>query len=243
MKICSFLWTYYGYPTSSYEGINVETMRYRCGSMLAKHDKDKEHVHPDLVAGVPDSGIAHAVGYANESGIPFARPFIKYTPTWPRSFISDSQTTRLHVAKMKLLPIQDFIRGQRLLFCEDSIVRGTQLKDTFARLPEWGAKEVHVRAACPPILFGCPYLNFSPSRGPLELIARRAVHKLEEGREDEAHLEEYADASTEKYRRMVELIRQEMGFTTLKYQTLEDTLKAIGLPPGGLCTYCWNGKE
>ncbi|MGN0892976.1 MAG: amidophosphoribosyltransferase [Oligosphaeraceae bacterium] len=239
-RMCAFMWIYYGFPASSYDGVNVEETRYRCGAALAAQDRGLE---VDSVAGVPDSGTAHALGYATATHLPYRRSFVKYTPTWPRSFISDSQTTRLHVAKMKLLPIQDFIRGQRLLFCEDSIVRGTQLKDTFARLPEWGAKEVHVRAACPPILFGCPYLNFSPSRGPLELIARRAVHKLEEGREDEAHLEEYADASTEKYRRMVELIRQEMGFTTLKYQTLEDTLKAIGLPPGGLCTYCWNGKE
>ncbi len=239
-RMCAFMWIYYGFPASSYDGVNVEESRYRCGAALAAQDKGLE---VDAVAGVPDSGTAHALGYATATHLPYRRSFVKYTPTWPRSFISDSQTTRLHVAKMKLLPIQDFIRGQRLLFCEDSIVRGTQLKDTFARLPEWGAKEVHVRAACPPILFGCPYLNFSPSRGPLELIARRAVHTLEDGKEDEAHLEEYADASTEKYRQMVELIRQEMGFTTLKYQTLEDTLKAIGLPPEGLCTYCWNGRE
>ncbi|MGN0866918.1 MAG: amidophosphoribosyltransferase [Oligosphaeraceae bacterium] len=239
-RMCAFMWVYYGFPASSYDGVNVEEARYRCGAALAAQDKG---LAVDAVAGVPDSGTAHALGYATATHLPYKRSFVKYTPTWPRSFISDSQTTRLHVAKMKLLPIQDFIRGQRLLFCEDSIVRGTQLKDTFARLPEWGAKEVHVRAACPPILFGCPYLNFSPSRGPLELIARRAVHALEAGKEDEARLEEYTDASTEKYRRMVEWIRQEMGFTTLKYQTLEDTLKAIGLPPEGLCTYCWNGRE
>ncbi len=239
-RMCAFMWVYYGFPASSYDGVNVEEARYRCGATLAARDKGLE---VDAVAGVPDSGTAHALGYATATHLPYKRSFVKYTPTWPRSFISDSQTTRLHVAKMKLLPIQDFIRGQRLLFCEDSIVRGTQLKDTFSRLPEWGAKEVHVRAACPPILFGCPYLNFSPSRGPLELIARRAVHALEDGKEDEGHLEEYTDARTEKYRRMVELIRQEMGFTTLKYQTLEDTLKAIGLPPEGLCTYCWNGRE
>lgn len=239
-RMCAFMWIYYGFPVSSYDGVNVEECRYRCGAALARRDKGLE---VDAVAGVPDSGTAHALGYAAEAHLPYRRSFIKYTPTWPRSFISDSQTTRLHVAKMKLLPIQDFIKGQRLLFCEDSIVRGTQLKDTFARLPEWGAKEVHVRAACPPILFGCPYLNFSPSRTPLELIARRAVHKLENGKEDEAHLEEYTDHSTGKYGQMVELIRQEMGFTSLKYQTLPDTLKVIGLPPEGLCTYCWDGRK
>lgn len=239
-RMCAFMWVYYGFPASAYDGINVEDVRYRCGAALAARDKGLE---VDTVAGVPDSGTAHALGYASATHLPYKRSFVKYTPTWPRSFISDSQTTRLHVAKMKLIPIQDFIHGQRLLFCEDSIVRGTQLKDTFARLPEWGAKEVHVRAACPPILFGCKYLNFSPSRGPLELIARRAVHEIEHGQEDEAHMEEYVDHNSEKYRQMVELIRKEMGFTTLKYQTLEDTIAAIGVPPEGLCTYCWTGKE
>ncbi|MCQ2403246.1 MAG: amidophosphoribosyltransferase [Lentisphaeria bacterium] len=239
-RMCAFMWIYYGFPASSYDGINVEEVRYRCGAALAARDKNLE---VDAVAGVPDSGTAHALGYASVTHLPYKRSFVKYTPTWPRSFISDSQTTRRHVAKMKLIPIQDFIHGQRLLFCEDSIVRGTQLKDTFARLPEWGAKEVHVRAACPPILFGCKYLNFSPSRGPLELIARRAVHALEDGKEDEAHMEEYTDCNSEKYKKMVEMICKEMGFTTLKYQTLEDTIAAIGEPPEGLCTYCWTGKE
>ncbi len=240
MKMCAFLWVYYGFPASAYEGINVEDARYRCGEHLAERDSD---VEVDAVAGVPDSGTAHALGYACSKHLPYKRSFVKYTPTWPRSFIADSQTTRLHVAKMKLIPIQDFIRGQRLLFCEDSIVRGTQLKDTFARLPEWGAKEVHVRSACPPILFGCRYLNFSPSRSALELIARRAIHTIEEGKEDEKHLEEYTDAQSPKYRQMVELIRKEMGFTTLKFQTLEDLIEAIGFPAEKLCTYCWTGKE
>ena len=240
MRMCAFMWIYYGFPASSYEGINVEESRYRCGAELAKMDDTEV----DAVAGVPDSGTAHALGYASERGIPFRRSFIKYTPTWPRSFISDSQTTRRHVAKMKLIPIQEFIRGQRLLFCEDSIVRGTQLKDTFARLPEMGAKEIHVRSACPPILYGCRFLNFSPSRGPLELIARRAIHKLEDGKEtDELITREYSDCRTERHRRMVEEISREMGFTTLKFQTLDRMLKAIGFPTDRLCTYCWTGRD
>ena len=240
MRMCAFMWIYYGFPASSYEDINVEACRYRCGAALARLDDGLE---VDAVAGVPDSGTAHALGYAYERHLPYKRSFIKYTPTWPRSFISDSQTTRRHVAKMKLIPVQEFIHGQRLLFCEDSIVRGTQLKDTFARLPEWGAKEVHVRSACPPILFGCRYLNFSPSRGPLELVARRAIHELEGGQETEETVASYADCHTEKHRRMVELIRKEMGFTTLKYQTLEGMLEAIGFPVDRLCTYCWTGKD
>ncbi|MBQ4479329.1 MAG: amidophosphoribosyltransferase [Victivallales bacterium] len=240
MKMCAFMWIYYGFPAASYEGINVEQVRYRCGENLAKQDNGLE---VDAVAGVPDSGTAHALGYAGYKHLPYRRSFVKYTPTWPRSFISDSQTTRRHVAKMKLIPIQEFIHDQKLLFCEDSIVRGTQLKDTFARLPEWGAKEIHVRAACPPILFGCKFLNFSPSRSPLELIARRAVHAMENGQEDEGHLEKYTDATTPEYQEMVRRIRKEMGFTTLKYQTLEDTIKAIGFPAEKLCTYCWTGKD
>lgn len=239
-RMCAFMWIYFGFPASSYDGVNVEEVRYRCGAALASHDKDLD---VDAVAGVPDSGTAHALGYAGATGIPYRRSFIKYTPTWPRSFISDSQTTRRHVAKMKLIPIQDFIRGRRLLFCEDSIVRGTQLKDTFARLPEWGAKEVHVRAACPPILFGCKYLNFSTSRGPLELIARRAIHELEGGKETDDTVREYADDSSEKYQAMVDLVCKEMGFTSLKYQPLKDTLASIGVPQEGLCTYCWDGAE
>ncbi len=240
MRMCAFMWVYYGFPASAYEGINVEDSRYRCGAALAERDAGLE---VDAVAGVPDSGTAHALGYAQKVKAPYRRSFVKYTPTWPRSFISDSQTTRTHVAKMKLIPIQEFIRGQRLLFCEDSIVRGTQLKDTFARLPEWGAKEVHVRAACPPILFGCRFLNFSPSRGPLELVARRAVHELEKGQEDEKSLAKYSDNSTQEYRNMVEKVREMMGFTTLKYQTLEDMIEAIGFPEEQLCTYCWTGRD
>ena len=239
-RMCAFMWIYYGFPASAYDGINVEEVRYRCGEHLAEHDNGLEL---DAVAGVPDSGTAHALGYAGVARLPYRRSFVKYTPTWPRSFISDSQTTRRHVAKMKLIPIQDFIRGQRLLFCEDSIVRGTQLKDTFARLPEWGAKEVHVRAACPPILFGCKFLNFSPSHSALELVARRAIHALEGGKEDEAHLQEYFDCHSPKYKAMVEKVREEMGFTSLKYQSLEEMIEAIGVPEGELCTYCWNGRE
>ena len=239
-RMCAFMWIYYGFPASSYEGINVEEVRYRSGAHLAERDNGLE---VDAVAGVPDSGTAHALGYANVSKVPYKRSFIKYTPTWARSFISDSQTIRRHVAKMKLIPVQEFIRGQRLLFCEDSIVRGTQLRDTFARLPEWGAAEVHVRSACPPIIHGCKFLNFSPSRTPMELIARRAIHALENGKEDEKTIAEYTDFRTEKYRAMVEYIRKEMGFTTLKFQTLEDTIEAIGMDESELCTYCWTGKE
>jgi amidophosphoribosyltransferase len=218
----------------------VEEVRYRSGAHLAERDNGLE---VDAVAGVPDSGTAHALGYANVSKIPYKRSFVKYTPTWPRSFISDSQTTRRHVAKMKLIPIQEFIRGRKLLFCEDSIVRGTQLRDTFARLPEWGASEVHVRSACPPIVYGCKFLNFSPSRTPLELIARRAIHALEDGKETEKTIAEYTDCRSSKYREMVEWIRKEMGFTTLKFQTLEDMIEAIGMDGSELCTYCWTGRE
>ncbi|MFA6816561.1 MAG: amidophosphoribosyltransferase [Lentisphaeria bacterium] len=238
MKFCAFLWIYYGFPASSYENINVEHARYNCGAMLAKRDKGLE---VDTIAGIPDSGTAHALGYANESHVPYMRSYVKYTPTWARSFISDRQDQRLHVAKMKLIPILDFIKGKKLLFCEDSIVRGTQLRDTFARLPELGAKEVHMRSACPPIMYGCKYLNFSPSRTPMELIARRAVAKLE-GSSD-AHLDEYTDSSTCRYKKMIESIRKEMGLASLKYQTFDDMIKAIGFPKEKLCTYCWNGKE
>jgi amidophosphoribosyltransferase len=237
MRICAFLWIYYGFPASSYENINAEAVRYRCGEALAVRDKG---LQVDAVAGVPDSGTAHALGYAVKADIPYRRSYVKYTPTWPRSFISVSKERR-HVAKMKLLPISEFIKGQRLLFCEDSIVRGTQLKDTFARLPEFGVKEVHVRSACPPILFSCKYLNFSPSRSSLELVARRAVQAIEG--DENKNLEQYADSSTPQYAAMVEQIRKEMGFDSLKYQTLEDMIKAIGLAKKSLCTYCWDGKE
>lgn len=242
MKMCAFMWVYYGFPASSYEGINAEAVRYRCGEALAKRDQADGDMNFDAVAGVPDSGTAHALGYANTSGLPYRRSFIKYTPTWPRSFIGDTQQVRLNVAKMKLIPITEFITGKSLLFCEDSIVRGTQLKDTFSRLPQWGVKEVHVRSACPPILYNCKYLNFSPSRTPLELIARRAVQVLE-SQETPANLDKYSDETTPEYAAMIEYIRKDMGFTTLKYQHLDDLIKAIGIPREQLCTYCWDGKE
>ena len=242
MKICSFLWTYYGYPTSSYEGINVETMRYRCGSMLAKHDKDKEHVHPDLVAGVPDSGIAHAVGYANESGIPFARPFIKYTPTWPRSFMPQNQSQRNLIARMKLIPVKELIEGKKLLLIDDSIVRGTQLRETTEFLYQSGAREVHVRPACPPLLFGCKYLNFSRSKSDLDLITRRVI-LAREGDKAEEMLDDYANPCSKNYEEMLEAIRKELNFTTLNYHRLDDLVSSIGLEPCKLCTYCFNGKE
>lgn len=242
MKICSFLWTYYGYPTSSYEGINVENMRYRCGSMLAKHDMEKENVHPDLVAGVPDSGIAHAIGYANESGIPFARPFIKYTPTWPRSFMPQNQSQRNLIARMKLIPVKELIEGKKLLLIDDSIVRGTQLRETTEFLYQSGAKEVHVRPACPPLLFGCKYLNFSRSKSDLDLITRRVI-LAREGDKAEEMLDDYADPCSRNYAEMLEAIRKELNFTTLNYHRLDDLVKSIGLEPCKLCTYCFNGKE
>jgi amidophosphoribosyltransferase len=235
MRICAFLWVYYGYPSSDYEGINVESVRNRCGAALAKDDK----VDVDLVAGIPDSGTGHAIGYANAARIPYKRPFVKYTPTWPRSFMPQDQSVRDLVARMKLIPIKDFIEGQRMLFCEDSIVRGTQLKDIIQRLYDFGAKEVHMRPACPPLVFGCKFLNFSRSRTELDLAARTTIHELE-GRHDK-HLPEYADPSSERYAAMVERIRSRLKLTTLKYQKLDDLIAAIGLPPDKLCTYCWNG--
>ncbi len=239
MKICTFLWVYYGYPSSSYEGLSVEQMRYNCGSKMAKRDT----VKPDIVAGVPDSGTAHAVGYANESGIPFSRPFIKYTPTWPRSFMPTIQSKRNLIAKMKLIPVHDLIKDKSLLLIDDSIVRGTQLGETTEFLYQSGAKEVHIRPACPPILFGCKYLNFSRSTSEMDLIARRVIRKLEGGDPSEEVLAEYADPETEKYAAMVEEIRKELNFTTLAYNRLDDMLEATGLDPCKLCTYCWNGKE
>lgn len=239
MKICSFLWVYYGYPSSSYEGISVERMRYECGKLLARRDD----VKPDIVAGIPDSGIAHAVGYANESGIPFSRPFIKYTPTWPRSFMPPNQTKRNLIAKMKLIPVHDLIDGKKLLLIDDSIVRGTQLRETTEFLYSSGAKEVHIRLGCPPILFGCKYLNFSRSTSEMELITRRVIRTLEGKDPDRATLEEYATPDSEKYRSMVDQICRELHFTTLKYHRLDDMIEAIGLPEDKLCTYCWNGKE
>lgn len=240
MKICSFLWVYYGYPTSSYEGVNVEEMRYRCGGMLAKRDGDT--VSPDIVAGVPDSGIAHAVGYANASGIPYARPFIKYTPTWPRSFMPTNQSQRDLIARMKLIPVQALIEDKKLLLIDDSIVRGTQLRETTEFLYQSGAKEVHVRPACPPLLYGCKYLNFSRSKSDLDLITRRVIQERETDVTQEV-LEEYADPENAKYDEMVEEIRRRQNFTTLRYHRLDDLVESIGISPCKLCTYCFNGKE
>lgn len=237
LQICGFLWVYYGYPASSYEGINVETVRNRCGAILAK----KDMVKVDFVAGIPDSGIGHGLGYASEAGIPFKRPFVKYTPTWPRSFMPQDQWVRDLVAKMKLIPIRDIIEGKRLLFCEDSIVRGTQLKDTIQRLYDFGAQEVHMRPACPPLTSGCKFLNFSQSRSELDLAARKAINELEDT--DDKNLEEYSNADSEKYKAMVERIRERLKLTTLRYQRLEDLVQAIGLPKERLCTYCWDGSE
>jgi amidophosphoribosyltransferase len=237
LQICAFLWVYYGYPASSYEGINVETVRNRCGATLARNDD----IQVDLVAGIPDSGIGHGLGYAGESGIPFRRPFVKYTPTWARSFMPQHQDVRDHVARMKLIPVREIIQGHRLLFCEDSIVRGTQLRDTIKRLYESGAVEVHMRPACPPLVFGCPFLNFSRSRSELDLAARKAIAALEGP--DFKIFEEYARAGTEKYETMVGWIAQTLGLTSLRYQRLEDLVEAIGLPKDKLCTYCWDGAE
>lgn len=240
LKICSFMWVYYGYPTSTYEGVNVEEMRYKCGSMLAKRDED--NVSPDIVAGVPDSGIAHAIGYANESGIPYARPFIKYTPTWARSFMPTNQSQRELVARMKLIPVQALIEDKKLLLIDDSIVRGTQLKETTDFLYQSGAEEVHVRPACPPLLFGCKYLNFSRSKSELDLITRRIIAEREEEVTPEI-LAEYADPCSKKYEEMVEEIRKRQNFTSLRFHRLDDLVEAIGLPKCKLCTYCFDGKE
>lgn len=240
MKICTFLWVYYGYPSSSYEGISVEEMRYHCGAQLAKRDD----VDPDIVAGVPDSGTPHAIGYANASGKPFSRPFIKYTPTWPRSFTPTIQKQRNLIAKMKLIPVHDLIQGKKMLLIDDSIVRGTQLRETTEFLYQSGAKEVHIRPACPPLLFGCKYLNFSRSKSEMDLITRRVIARLEgEKANDREVLEKYADPETQEYANMVEEIRKELNFTTLRYHRLDDMIKSIGIEPCKLCTYCWNGKE
>ena len=239
MKICSFLWVYYGYPTSSHEGVNVETMRYECGKLLARRDDVKS----DVVAGVPDSGIAHAVGYANESGIPFARPFIKYTPTWPRSFMPQNQSQRNLIAKMKLIPVDALIRGKSLLLIDDSIVRGTQLGETTEFLYQSGAKEVHIRPACPPLLFGCPYLNFSRSNSELDLITRRVIKEREGDQVSQELLDDYADPDSVNYKEMVEEIRKKLNFTTLRFHRLDDLIQSIGISPCKLCTYCWNGKK
>ena len=238
MKICTFLWIYYGYPSSSYEGISVEQMRYLCGAKLAERDT----VKPDIVAGVPDSGIAHAIGYSNYSGIPFSRPFIKYTPTWPRSFTPSIQSQRNLIARMKLIPVHDLIQGKRLLLIDDSIVRGTQLRETTEFLYQSGAKEVHIRPACPPIMYSCKYLNFSRSSSELDLITRRILKEMEqEGRTID--LKAYVDPDTAEHDEMVERIRQQLNFTTLRFHRLDDMMDAVGIDRCKLCTYCWDGRE
>lgn len=239
MRICTFLWIYYGYPSASYEGISVEKMRYNCGKTLAKRD----NVKPDIVAGVPDSGIAHAIGYSNEAGIPYSRPFIKYTPTWPRSFMPTNQTKRNLIAKMKLIPIHDLIEGKSLLLIDDSIVRGTQLRETTEYLFESGAKEVHIRPACPPLFYGCKYLNFSRSTSEMDLITRRVIKKLEGVEPTDEIIKEYVDPDGKKYAAMIEEIRKELHFTTLRYHRLDDMIASVGIDSDKLCTYCWDGKE
>lgn len=238
MKICTFLWIYYGYPSSSYEGISVEQMRYNCGAKLAERD----NVQPDIVAGVPDSGTAHAIGYSNKSGIPFSRPFIKYTPTWPRSFMPTIQTQRNLIAKMKLIPVHDLIQDKSLLLIDDSIVRGTQLRETTEFLYQSGAREVHIRPACPPLLYGCKYLNFSRSTSEMDLITRRVLKEMEqEGRQID--LKDYVDPESEGYQEMVGRIGKQLNFTTLRYHRLDDMIDSVGIPKERLCTYCWDGQE
>lgn len=243
MKICSFLWTYYGYPNSVYEGINVEIMRNRNGAVMARDDKKNGMCDGiDFVSGVPDSGTAHAIGYANASAIPFARPFIKYTPTWPRSFMPQNQNERNRVARMKMIPVHELIQGKSLLFVDDSIVRGTQLRETVEFLYSHGAKEVHMRSACPPIMYGCKYLNFSRNTSDHELIARNVILELE-GEEGEKHIDEYCDAGTERGKALRKAICEKFSFASLGYQSLPGLIEAIGLPEDCVCTYCWNGKE
>lgn len=239
MKICTFLWIYYGYPSSSYEGISVEKMRYNCGQALARRD----NVKPDIVAGVPDSGVAHAIGYANESGVPFSRPFVKYTPTWPRSFMPTHQSKRDLIAKMKLIPIHDLIEGKSLLLIDDSIVRGTQLRETTEFLYSSGAKEVHIRPACPPLFYGCKYLNFSRSTSEMELITRRVIQEFEGDNVSNEIIQEYTDPDSEKYQKMINRICEKLHFTSLRYHRLDDMIDSVGIDPNKLCTYCWNGKE
>ena len=243
MRICAFLWSYYGYPTSTYEGVNVEVMRYRNGEIMARHDREVGNAEDvDYVGGVPDSGTPHAIGYANESHAPFARAFIKYTPTWARSFTPLNQAARAKVAKMKQIPVNELIGGKNLLFVDDSIVRGTQLKETVDFLYDNGAKAVHMRSACPPIMYCCKYLNFSRAGSDMELIARRIVMELE-GEEGFSHLEEYSDGSTERGKALRRIISERFHFASLEFQSLEGIVKAIGLDPCKLCTYCWSGKE
>lgn len=242
MQICTFLWTYYGYPNSVYEGVTVETMRTRNGEIMAETDiKNGALPDVDYVCGVPDSGIPHAIGYSNRSGIPFARPFIKYTPTWPRSFMPQNQTIRNQVAKMKLIPVHELIEGKKLLFVDDSIVRGTQMRETVEFLYANGAKEVHMRSACPPIMYGCKHLNFSRSTSELDLIARKIIDELE-GTEGVKYIEEYSNSSTERGKKLRDEICRRLKLTSLEFQSLEGTVRAVGLPAEKLCSYCWNGK-
>ena len=243
MRICAFLWTYYGYPNSNYEGVNVEVMRYHNGEIMARDEIHRGMLPKvDYVAGVPDSGLPHAIGFANRSGKPFARPFVKYTPTWPRSFMPENQAVRNQVAKMKQIPVPELIQGKKLLFVDDSIVRGTQLRETVEFLYESGAEEVHMRSACPPIMYSCKYLNFSRGNSDMDLLARRTVQELE-GDEGQTHLEEYADGTCERGQCMLKAICEKFGFTSLGYQSLDGLLEAIGLPREKVCTYCWTGRE
>ena len=243
MKICGFLWTYYGYPNSNYEGVNVEVMRYRNGEIMARDEVIQGRLPKvDFVAGVPDSGVPHAIGFANRSGKPFARPFVKYTPTWPRSFTPSDQKVRNQVAKMKQIPVPELIEGKKLLFVDDSIVRGTQLRETVDFLYESGAAEVHMRSACPPIMYACKYLNFSRGNSDMDLLARRTIQELE-GDEGQNHVEEYADATTERGKCLLQNICEKLGFDSLGYQSLDGVLEAIGIDKDKICTYCWNGKE
>ena len=243
MKICAFLWTYYGYPNSCYQGVNVEVMRYRNGEIMAR-DEEARGTLPavDYVAGVPDSGVPHAIGYANQTHAPFARPFVKYTPTWPRSFMPTNQDVRNQVAKMKQIPVPELIQGKRLLFVDDSIVRGTQLRETVEFLYRSGAKEVHIRSACPPVMYGCKFLNFSRSNSDMELLARKTVQELE-GDEGQAHLAEYTDPTTHRGGCLLKSICEKLHFHSLGYQTLDGLLEAIGIDKSKVCTYCWSGKE
>jgi amidophosphoribosyltransferase len=243
MKICAFLWAYYGYPNSNYEGVNVEVMRYRNGQIMARDEMARGTMPDiDMVAGVPDSGLPHAIGYSNQSQKPFGRPFVKYTPTWPRSFMPSNQAVRDQVAKMKQIPVPELIEGKKLMFVDDSIVRGTQLQGTVSFLYDSGAAEVHMRSACPPIMYSCKYLNFSRGNSDMELIARRVIQELE-GDEGQKHLDEYADATTERGKRLLKCICDKLGFDSLGFQSLDGVLEAIGLNPECLCTYCWNGRE
>ena len=243
MKICAFLWSYYGYPNSNYEGVNVELMRYRNGEIMAENDKENKTVHDlDYVSGVPDSGTPHAIGYANKSGVPFARPFIKYTPTWPRSFTPSRQSDRNKIAKMKQIPVHELIENKNLLFVDDSIVRGTQLRETVEFLYDNGAKSVHMRSACPPIMYGCKFLNFSSSSSEMELIARRVIMELE-GEEGFKYIDEYSDGNTERGKNLRKAICEKFNFASLEFQSIDGIVKAIGIDKCKLCTYCWNGKE